>query len=50
MVFCKQKGFHDLLAPLAKGVEVSGEHFGQIQCAIAHIDSSVAAGDWGMAT
>ena len=43
----------NLSAPLAKGVEVSGGHFGQIQGAIAHIDSSGTARrsrDWGVAT
>ena len=30
----------NLSAPLVKGVEVSGGHFGQIQGATAHIDSS----------
>ena len=39
-----------LSAPLAKGVEVSGGHFGQIQGAIAHIDFSVSEADWGVGT
>ena len=48
VVRCSQR-CTNLSAPLAKGVEVSGGHFGQIQCAIAHIDSSVSrrlTGGW----
>ena len=48
VVRCSQR-CTNLSAPLAKGGEVSGGHFGQIQCAIAHIDSSVSrrlTGGW----